>query len=358
VHSANSTSNRLGSPVAARRHGRQPSSPGADERRAGGTPGAPRTPRRPRRGDGARQPGRGRRTRSRRHALIGVAFVAPALAFLTVLMLVPLALAVKDAFYEDDITTTLSGPRFIGLQNFRTFFRITEFSSSLLITVQFVVAATAGAFVLGLIWAVVLESIKRGRIVLRSVTLVSWILPSVVTAFLWAWIFNGQFGVLNGITRGLRLTDTNIAWLAYPFAAKSAIVIARVWQSMPWFVLMFLAGMQTVPTDLVEAVRTDGGSNWAIVRHVIIPHMNFTMVLAIMLGAMGNLQLFDLIYAMTGGGPAGATSVMSLSVYQQAFQVFDTGMAATIGVIWVLTLVIPAAIYVRATMPSKKRQAG
>jgi multiple sugar transport system permease protein len=285
--------------------------------------------------------------------LTGLVFVAPAVVALTLLMLVPFVSAVKDAFYEDDVTTTLTGARFIGLENFRQFFRISEFRDAIPTTVEFVVFATAGAFILGLVWALLLENLKRGRGLLRSVTLVPWILPSVVTAFLWAWIFNGQFGVLNGIAQSLHLTHTDTVWLAEPLGAKSAVVIARVWQSMPWFALMFLAGMQTVPGELLEAVRIDGGTNRHIIRHVIIPHMNFTMILATMLGAMGNLQLFDLIYAMTGGGPAGATSVMSLSVYQQAFQVFDNGMAAAIGVMWVLTLAIPAAIYIRAAMPRK-----
>lgn len=178
-----------------------------------------------------------------------------------------------------------------------------------------------------------------------------------MTAFLWAWIFNGQFGLLNGVGTTLGLFDEDVVWLADPTTANIAIIIARTWQSMPWFVLMFIAGLQSVPPDLVEAVRVDGGGNWRVFQHVILPHLRFTILVASILGTMGNLHLFDLIYAMTGGGPAGSTSVMSLVVYQQAFEVFDLGTAAAIGVIWMLMLAVPTILYVRSALPDPRKGA-
>ena len=86
-------------------------------------------------------------------------------------------------------------------------------------------------------------------------------------------MFNGQYGVINGIGHQLDAIHQPVAWLAEPFAAKSAVTVARIWQSMPWFVLMFLAGLQSVPTELVEGIRVDGGGNWHIFRHAIVPHL-------------------------------------------------------------------------------------
>jgi len=284
-----------------------------------------------------------------------VAFIAPALVFMLVAMIWPLVLSISKAFVHTDPVTRR--PLFSGLDNFVFFFSNNSLVKTLPITLVFVIGATALAFVLGLLWALVLEQIRRGRGILRAITLVPWVLPSVVTAFLWAWIFNGHFGVLNGVGGALGLLDENVVWLADPATANIAVVIARAWQSMPWFVLILIAGLQSVPSELVEAVRVDGGGNWRVFRHVVLPHLRFTVLVALILGAMGNLQLFDLIYAMTGGGPAGSTSVMSLVVYQQAFQIFDLGTAAAIGVIWILLLLVPTILYVRSALPANEKGA-
>ena len=289
-----------------------------------------------------------------KQAWAGFGFVAPALVFLAVAMVWPLALSVQQAFFRTDLTT--QQPIFVGLKNFVIFFTNNSLVGTLPTTLVFVVASTAVAFALGLLWALILEQIRRGRAILRAATLIPWVLPSVVTAFLWAWIFNGQYGVLNGTANALGWLHENVVWLADPTGANIAIILARTWQSLPWFVLMFLAGFQSVPTELVEAVRVDGGGNWLVFRHVILPHLRFTMIVAVILGAMGNLQLFDLIYAMTGGGPGGATAVMSLQVYQEAFQSFDLGTASAIGVIWILLLVIPTVIYVRGALPAAQKE--
>lgn len=291
---------------------------------------------------------------SRRNALTAVAFVAPAFLFIAVVMVWPLLISISRAFVANAPGTNEAV--FQGLDNFFFLFSSPTLAKTFPITLIFVVGSTTLAFSLGLLWALVLEQIRRGRNLLRAVTLVPWVLPSVVTAFLWAWIFNGQFGLLNGIGTSTGLLADDIVWLSDPTAANMAIILARAWQSMPWFVLMFLAGLQSVPAELVEAVRVDGGGNWRIFRHAIFPHLKATMLLVIILGAMGNLQLFDLIYAMTGGGPAGSTSVMSTTVYRQAFEVFDLGTAAAIGVIWMLLLVIPTIFYVRSALPDPNKE--
>lgn len=295
------------------------------------------------------------RRRGHRQGLAGVAFIAPAFIFIALAMIWPLSLSIYKAFFETDPATR--EPIFVGLGNFIYFFSNSSLVKTVPITLAFVVGATVLSFVLGLLWALVLEQIRRGRGFLRAITLVPWVLPSVVTAFLWAWIFNGQFGLLNGVGTTLGLFDEDVVWLADPTTANIAIIIARTWQSMPWFVLMFIAGLQSVPPDLVEAVRVDGGGNWRVFQHVILPHLRFTILVASILGTMGNLHLFDLIYAMTGGGPAGSTSVMSLVVYQQAFEVFDLGTAAAIGVIWMLMLAVPTILYVRSALPDPRKGA-
>lgn len=126
-----------------------------------------------------------------------------------------------------------------------------------------------------------------------------------------------------------------------------AVVLAKTWLSTALAMTFFLASLQTLPMDHVEAARLDGASNLQVMRYIMLPHVRNTLVVVAVLQAMGNLQQIDVIYAMTGGGPARATSVMSIEVYKSAFQSWNLGLASAIGVVWFLTISIPAGIYLR-----------
>jgi ABC-type sugar transport system permease subunit len=150
----------------------------------------------------------------------------------------------------------------------------------------------------------------RGAKLLRSVSLLPWVMPSAVTAILWAWILNGQYGVLNAYLIQLNIIADPVVWLASPSGAMAAVVLAKSWLSIALVMTFFLASLQSLPMDQVEAARLDGATNMKVIRHVVLPHVRKTAVVVTVLQAMGNLQQIDLIYALTGGGPAGATSVM------------------------------------------------
>lgn len=280
---------------------------------------------------------------ARTQRLTGPMLALPALAFYGVFIGYPLFHGVATSLYEDNLFT--SPPQYVGARNFHAFFGNTLLVQALPVTLIFVVGSTLLAFALGLFWALVLSQRFRGRTLLRALSLLPWLLPSTVTAFLWAWIFNANYGVLNSFLLRLHVVQHTVAWLAGGNTAMAAVIIARAWMSLPWFMTVFLAGLLAVPFDVVEAARVDGGGNLIILRSVVLPHLRFTMWVALILGGIGNLQLFDLIYAMTGGGPVNDTTVLSLLVYQQAFQSFDQGMAATIGVIWLAALLPLTALY-------------
>lgn len=290
-----------------------------------------------------------RRASRRTQGLTGFMLAIPAIVFYAVFIFYPLLSSTATSLFEN--TLYVNPPQYVGLQNFVTFFRNRLLMQSLPVTLTFVVGSTLVAFVLGLAWALILTQSFRGRNVLRALSLLPWVLPSVVTAFLWTWIFNAQYGVLNALLLKLHLIHDSVPWLATGSGAMGGIIVARAWMSLPWYMTMLLAGLQSVPTDVVEAARVDGGGNLTIFRHVVVPHINYTAVIALILGAIGNLQLFDLIYAMTGGGPVNSTSVLSLQVYLAAFQNFDYGTASTIGVIWLVALVVPTFVYLRIVMP-------
>jgi multiple sugar transport system permease protein len=276
----------------------------------------------------------------------GLLLLVPVVVFYLVVILYPLARAVVLSLYR--LNQFSVRPVFAGLENFRAIFSDPTLSGTWLTTLTFVVCATALSCGLGLGWAIIMNQEFRGRTVVRTLSLIPWVLPSTVTAFLWAWILNSQNGILNAILLNLGLIHERVAWLATGSNAMLAIVVARAWMMTPWFMVLFLAALQTLPREQVEAARVDGARNRAVLRFIVLPHLRYTGAVALVLGAMGNFQQFDIIYALTGGGPVRATTTLSIEVYRQAFQNWNTGLASAIGVLWLATIAVPAFLYLRS----------
>lgn len=278
----------------------------------------------------------------------GLALAVPALIAYAALILVPFArslwLALCRFTLDDD------APVFIGLDNFRRLLADPATPTVWMNTAVFVLATTGATFAIALAWALMMNQPFRGRGFVRAASLLPWVLPSTVTAFLFAWIFNGQYGVLNALLQAAGVLDAPVTWLADSRGAMLAICLAKTWLSVPLYMAFLLAGLQSVSTDQVDAARVDGCRNWGVLRHVVFPHLAPTMVVVLILGAMSNLQAFDVIYAMTQGGPVKATTTLSVQVYQHAFAEWDIGPAAAVGVLWFLTIAIPATFYVRLLM--------
>ncbi|WP_376094495.1 carbohydrate ABC transporter permease [Roseomonas sp. CCTCC AB2023176] len=285
---------------------------------------------------------------ARRQARFGLLLALPPMAVFGAMILYPFLDALRRAFYEDTLMST--EPIFIGFGNFAQLWEDGTILGTWVVTVVFVVLATAFTFLLGLAWAVVLNERFPARALVRSVSLLPWVLPSTVVAFLWAWMLNGQYGLLNAVLLSLGLLDQPVAWLATPGGAMAGVVLAKVWLSIPLFTAFLLAGLQSLPQEQIEAARIDGAANRHVLRHVAWPHLRPTIAVLVVLGALGNLQQFDVIYAMTGGGPVRATTVMSIEVQRQAFQSWNIGLAAAVGVVWFLTILGPAFLRLRTIM--------
>ncbi|HEY4200723.1 MAG TPA: sugar ABC transporter permease [Devosiaceae bacterium] len=276
---------------------------------------------------------------------IGMLMLLPAATAFALIILYPFAQALGLSLFEDTLQTI--EPIFVGFRNFQAVLSSPETWQSFLITVIYVGCATAGTVVLGLGWALILNQPFKGRGVMRALTLMPWVVPSTVSAFIWAWIFNSRFGVINGILLELHLISVPQAWLSTPEGAMIAVILTRIWRSIPLFMAFFLAGLQNVDNEQIEAARVDGAGNFAILRDHLLPHLRPVLIVVVVLGVIGGLQDFDTIYALTGGGPVRATAVLSVEVYRKAFEQWDIGMASAIGVLWVATLLPPAYFYLR-----------
>lgn len=205
-------------------------------------------------------------------------------------------------------------------------------------------------FVLGFIWAIVLNEKFRFSELLRGITLIDWIIPSTAIGFLWMWIFNGDYGVLNGLLRELGVIDENINFLGRTDTAMLVVILARTWQVLPWYMAFLTGGLGGVSMDQTEAAKIDGANNWLIFRHVVLPAMSPIVGLILLQGTIGALQHFDLIWVMTAGGPARATMTLSMEVYLNAFKSWKIGMAASVGVVWIVFLAVFSFIYIRKNM--------
>jgi ABC-type sugar transport system permease subunit len=248
-------------------------------------------------------------------------------------------------------------PRFIGLNNYIALTKDPNFIVAFKNSIIYVLAFTTVSISLGLIFALVFNESLRFATVLKSAVYIPLILPSIVVALQWRWMYEPTVGTVNLILRGVGLGSLARGWLGDPHTALLAIVIPAIWQHVPFVMVIYLAGLTGIPIELLEAATIDGASYFQTLRRIVLPLLNrVTMIIGIMTLIYG-LKLFDLVYVLTRGGPGNASEVLANYMYFKSFQEFRPGYGAAIAVV-LLLLVSPAIfIYVRAIMKSDERGA-
>jgi multiple sugar transport system permease protein len=235
--------------------------------------------------------------------------------------------------------TSLIAPedRFIGLRNYATLLTDAQFWNAWNHTIQFTAASTLLETLLGLAMALVLHEAFGGRGLVRAAMLVPWAIPTVVTSKMFGWLFDGQNGLVNHVLHGLGLISQNIGWYSSPDTALLTIIIADVWKTTPFMALLLLAGLQTIPGSLREASFIDGANAWQHFWHVRLPLLLPTLLIASLLRALDAFRIFDLVYVLTGGGPADATETLSTLTYKQLFSALQFGYGSTLATAMFLT---------------------
>lgn len=289
---------------------------------------------------------RGTRPRGVGDTSFALLLTLPGLALLGAVVLYPLVAALVTAFFEQSLV--VPGRMFVGLDNLRAVLS-DDFWQIFRQTLVFTAGSTIAPFVIGFGLALALNTGIRGRTFLRGVLLFPWLVPGVVVSFLWLWIFNANYGVANGLLEALGLIDGPQAWVAQPGTAMAAVIIAKTWASFPWMMVMLLAGLQTVPTELHEAAEVDGAGAVRRFTSITLPHLKGIVGLVLLLEVIWNFQHFDTIYVLTGGGPAGSTETFAVAVYETAFKGFDLGRAGALGLLWMVLLLALVVVYVRVS---------
>jgi multiple sugar transport system permease protein len=263
----------------------------------------------------------------------------PAVLLFLVISLFPLVSGIFTSLFKQSLLRP--GRTFVGLDNYTKIFG--EFFDRLGTTLIFSVSATILPVLIGVGLAVLLNSRLRGRNLLRGLMMLPWLLPGVVVAFLWAWIFNDNYGVINYLLNHVGLPSISV--LGSPVGAMFGVVIAKTWNSFPWIMVVALAALQTLPTEQLEAAAIDGATRRQRFRYISFPHIIGPVALVAMLEFIYNFGNFDTIFVMTGGGPGDSTTTLAVSLYNLAFGSYDLGTASAMGVLWLILLGIISSGY-------------
>jgi multiple sugar transport system permease protein len=267
----------------------------------------------------------------------------PALLLLLFVFAYPIARAFWLSFFTRNLGTELQ-PVFSGLDNYARMVGDGRFWQSFWTTIVFTTASVVSELLLGLAIALVLNQRIFARGLVRTSAILPWALPTALIGLAWAWIFNDQFGVVNDILRRLGLIQTGINWLGEPTLAMIALVFADIWKTTPFISILLLAGLQSISPDLYEAHAIDGASPWQSFRQITLPLLLPQILIAVLFRFAQAFGIFDLIQVMTGGGPGGATEVVSLYIYSTVMRYLDFGYGAALVVVTFLLLVAVVAI--------------
>lgn len=294
------------------------------------------------------------RAREQRTAWI---LLAPALLLLLLVFAYPILRAFWLSLFDKSLGTQLESV-FIGLNNYSRLVGDGRFWQSFGVTTIFTTASVVSELILGMCIALVLHQRFVGRSLVRTAALIPWALPTALIGLAWAWIFNDQFGVVNDILLRLGLIDAGINWLGNPALAMVAVVIADVWKTTPFISILLLAGLQSIPEDLYEAHSLEGATAWQSFWRITVPLLMPQILIAVLFRFAQAFGIFDLIAVMTGGGPGGATEVVSLYIYSTVMRYLDFGYGAALVVVTFSLLVLAVAIASFLLNRSRKRTSG
>jgi len=273
-------------------------------------------------------------------------FLLPACVFLLLFMFYPIVYVILMSFFKVNKLGDLVS--FSGLANFRFMFDRPEFWQIIVRSCVWTASAVAVKTGIGLVIALLLNVDFRGRKVARSLVIIPWASSVPISAMIWQWTYNNDFGLLNHTLRTLRIFGEPPIWLAEPRPAFFANLWVDIWCGIPFMALMFLAGLQAIPQELYEAAEVDGATPLAKFRFVTLPLLSNVLTVATLLSILWTFNDFNVIYVLTGGGPGTSTDILITYIYKYAFQYLRFGPAAAMAVITFVILLTVSVLYARS----------
>ncbi len=287
--------------------------------------------------DGATTPAVTRRAQAR----LGIALVAPVVLLVVTFFLVPLVNSIYFAFV--DFNGFEADPPFVGLGNFIELANDPQVLPALKNNIIWIIVGTAGPLIIGLAVALLLWNVQRGSTLYRLAFFLPYVLPGAAIGIVWGWIYDPLRGWFNKGLELFGLGSFATGWLGDPDTALSAVLVTAVWSAIGFAVVIFLAALRNVDTELIDAATIDGANGRERLRYVILPQIMPVFLMVTTITLIGGFSVFDIIFVMTGGGPANATEVLGTYAYSNAFQLNRISYGTTLALV-ITVLAIPFTI--------------
>jgi multiple sugar transport system permease protein len=268
--------------------------------------------------------------RTRRHWLPYL-LVLPIILYEAALIVYPIAQGILGSFQNIQLASNRP-VEWVGFDNYARMFADEGFWRVVQVTLIFTALVIVVAISAGLVTALLFNRPFRGRGGARSLMMLPWAFPEVPVAMIFIWILSPQFGVVNLLVRWIPGIDQNPQWLQVPALALGWMVLITAWKVFPFYSLVILSALQSVPQEIYEAAKVDGAGSWQLFRRITLPSISTTLELLVVLASIFSFKQFTILYLMTGGGPSGWTETIVIRIYNTAFRFYDYSYAAALGV--------------------------
>ncbi|OSP55784.1 carbohydrate ABC transporter permease [Pseudoruegeria sp. SK021] len=266
----------------------------------------------------------------------GYLLLAPAVILMALIIVYPILLSVDISFQDVRIARVGASDKPWTLDNYRWLFASHEFWRACWVTAKMVVFVGGTALVIGLATALLVNQKFKGRALARLFVALPWAVPEVVATVIWAWMLDSSFGVVNWALLRLGIISEAIQFSQNSTAAFFAVCVVMIWKGYPLMTIMLLAGLQSIPEEQYQAAKVDGASVWQRFWYVTVPNLAPVMGVTLIMTTLWVFRDFAIIHVLTGGGPLGATTTLSIMTFEQSFSYFRMGQGAAVGVVTML----------------------
>jgi multiple sugar transport system permease protein len=260
-----------------------------------------------------------------------ISWLIPALLPVAFITVYPIAHALWTSLHQ--VMILFPGEPFVGLDNYKRVITSNYFRDSLKNSLLFTLLAAPSVVILGVLIALFLQRRFLGSYVIRSIVLLPWVLPGAISAVLWIWVFHPSFGILNGLLTRLHVIDQSIPWLTSPKLALFSVAVAHIWTQIPFAVVLVMAALAAINSETLEAGAIDCRSPFKRFRYIVFPEIKSMLVVLLVYNALTAFTSYDLVYAMTGGGPGTATTLLSFQIWRESFSMYDFGAGSAVAFI-------------------------
>ncbi|WP_232833873.1 carbohydrate ABC transporter permease [Saliphagus sp. LR7] len=279
-----------------------------------------------------------------RETWVGYGLVAPATILMLLIIVYPTLRAVVMSFQQRSFLNP-EQYSWVGLANYQALLNDPVFSEAFVHTIIFTVGAVTTMYLLGLGLALLLRNNLPGLGILRSLSMIPWVIPPVVIVIIWTWMFQVDYGLVNLLLK--QVGGPNKNWFGDYNLALPLVMMLRVWKDTPFVAIALLASMESIPPEYYEAAKIDGAGALQQFRHITLPNISYISMVMIVTEVIASFNTFQMVYIATGGGPVNQTEVLGTYVYQQAFGEYALGYAAATGMVMLALLTVFTAVYIK-----------